>query len=42
MDAFVVLDREEYIEFTKHTPPVREEYIPEEKYEMTEKDFSIV
>jgi hypothetical protein len=42
MDAFVVLDREEYIAFTKHTPPVKEEYIPKDKYKMTSQDFGIV
>jgi hypothetical protein len=42
MDAFVVLDREEYIAFTKHTPSEKQEYIPDEKYELTEKDKSTV
>jgi len=42
MDAFVVLDREEYIELTKYNPPEKEEYEVEEKYELTEKDWSVV
>ena len=42
MDAFVVLDREEYIELTKYNPPEKEEYEVEEKYELTEKDWSAV
>ncbi len=42
MDAFVVVDREQYIKLTKHTPPVKEKYIPQEKYEMTSKDWQMV
>ncbi len=42
MDAFVVLDREQYIEFTNYTPAIKEEYIPDEDYELTEKDWSTV
>jgi len=42
MDAFVVLDREQYIKFTGYTPPEKEEYIPDEKHELTDKDWSMV
>ncbi len=42
MDAFVVVDREQYMKLTKHTPPVKEKYIPKEQYEMTAKDWSMV
>jgi len=42
MDAFVVVDREQYIKLTKHTPPVKEKYITQEKYTMTSKDWQMV
>lgn len=42
MDAFVVLDREQYIEFTKHIPPVKQKYVPKDKYELTKKDWDTV
>ena len=42
MDSFVVLDREQYIKLTNHTPPIKQEYIPEDKYELTKKDWDIV
>jgi len=42
MDAFVVLDREQYIKFVNHTPPVKEEYTPKEDYKPTSKDWIAV
>ncbi|HOQ79161.1 MAG TPA: phosphodiester glycosidase family protein [Candidatus Absconditabacterales bacterium] len=42
MDAFVVIDRDQYINLTKHTPPQKEKYIPQADYEMTSKDYGIV
>jgi len=37
MDAFVVLDREQYIQLTKHTPPTTQPYNPP-KYQLTDQD----
>jgi len=42
MDAFVILDREQYIKFTGHTPPEKEKYIPDESYTLTDKDWNMV
>ena len=42
MDAFVVLDREQYIKFTGHTPPEKDKYIPDESYKLTDKDWNMV
>ena len=42
MDAFVVLNREQYIELTDYVPVVKEKYIPEEQYELTEKNWGMV
>lgn len=42
MDAFVVVDRDQYINLTRHTPPQKEKYIPQADYEMTSKDYWIV
>jgi hypothetical protein len=39
MDAFVVVNRDQYINLTKHTPPQKEKYIPQTDYEMTSKDY---
>lgn len=42
MDAFVVIDKEQYISLTKHTPTHKKDYIPEETYNLTSKDLNIV
>ncbi len=42
MDAFVVLDRDEYIDLVNHTPPNKTEYQPEENYELTDSDLVVV
>lgn len=42
MDAFVVVDRDSYINLTKHTPTQKEKYIPQEKYSMTSNDWNFV
>ena len=38
MDAFVVLDREQYIKLTGITPPDKIAYFPENQYQLTEED----
>lgn len=38
MDAFVVLDRQQYIKLTGITPPNKTPYDPGEQYQLTEKD----
>ena len=42
MDAFVVVDRETYIKLTWYTPARKEPYIPEDQYELTEKDIQTI
>lgn len=42
MDAFVVLDRTWYIELTKHIPPVKQRYVPENQYKLTLEDKNTV
>lgn len=42
MDAFVVVDREQYMKLTNHIPPQKEKYIPDNTYEMTTKDWTAV
>ena len=42
MDAFVVLNREQYIKLTNYTPAIKEKYVPVEKYELTEKNWNMV
>jgi len=42
MDAFVVLDREQYIDLVNYTPSDKEDYIPKENYDLTSKDWSMV
>lgn len=42
MDAFVVLDREQYIELTNYQPEQKEEYINKNKYNLTDNDLNIV
>ena len=42
MDAFVVVDRETYIKLTWYTPAEKDPYVPENLYELTEKDMQTV
>ena len=42
MDAFVVVDRETYIKLTWYTPEKKQQYIPDNYYELTEKDLQTV
>lgn len=42
MDAFVVVDRETYIKLTWYTPEAKTPYVPENQYELTEKDIHTV
>ncbi|MCK9466853.1 MAG: phosphodiester glycosidase family protein [Candidatus Absconditabacterales bacterium] len=42
MDAFVVVDKEQYIKLTNHIPTQKEKYVPKEIYELTSKDLGIV
>lgn len=42
MDAFVIVDRETYIKLTWYTPKKKTPYIPENNYELTKNDMSIV
>ena len=42
MDAFVVVDRETYIKLTWYTPSKKTPYVPENQYELTEKDMKTV
>ena len=42
MDAFVVVDRETYIKLTWYTPKKEKPYVPENFYELTEKDMKTV
>jgi len=42
MDAFVVVDRETYIKLTWYTPAEKIAYVPENQYELTEKDMKTI
>lgn len=42
MDAFVVVDRETYIKLTWYTPMKKNEYIPENDYELSKNDMKTV
>jgi hypothetical protein len=42
MDAFVVLTREEYIKLTSITPPEKQSYQPDIKYNLNDADRKFV
>jgi hypothetical protein len=42
MDAFVVVDRETYIKLTWYTPAKKTPYVPENQYDLTDKDMQTI
>lgn len=42
MDAFVVVDRETYIKLTWYTPAKKTPYVPDNQYELTDKDIQTI
>lgn len=42
MDAFVVIDREQYIKLTWYEPKKKEKYVPEKSYILNKKDWQLI